>query len=75
MVMPVWVSCKNNPIAEKLVYALLDTQSDTTFIDQEVSDSLNADDHEWNEHGSLKSECFWPLCKGIQLPTQRTAYL
>ncbi|XP_030208539.1 uncharacterized protein LOC115556311 [Gadus morhua] len=43
MVMPVWVSSKNNPTAERLVYALLDTQSDTTFIDQEVSDSLNAD--------------------------------
>lgn len=43
MVMPVWVSSKNNPTAEKLVYALLDTQSDTTFIDQEVSDSLNTD--------------------------------
>ncbi|KAI3351066.1 hypothetical protein L3Q82_005633 [Scortum barcoo] len=42
MVLPVWVSSKNNPTTEKLVYALLDTQSDTTFIDQEVSDSLNA---------------------------------
>lgn len=28
---------------EKLVYALLDSQSDTTFIDQEVSDGLDAD--------------------------------
>ena len=43
MVIPVWVSSKNNPTVEKLVYALLDTQSDTTFIDQEVSDSLDAD--------------------------------
>lgn len=43
MVIPVWVSSKNNPTAEKLVYALLDTQSDTTFIDQEVSDGLDAD--------------------------------
>ncbi|XP_075942298.1 uncharacterized protein LOC142944945 isoform X1 [Anarhichas minor] len=43
MVMPVWVSSKHNPTVEKLVYALLDTQSNTTFIDQEVSDSLAAD--------------------------------
>ncbi|XP_065097354.2 uncharacterized protein [Paramisgurnus dabryanus] len=43
MVIPVWVSSKNDPTTEKLVYALLDTQSDTTFIDQEVSDGLNAD--------------------------------
>lgn len=43
MVIPVWVSSKNDPTAEKLVYALLDTQSDTTLTDQEVSDGLNAD--------------------------------
>ncbi|KAJ8000854.1 hypothetical protein DPEC_G00184710 [Dallia pectoralis] len=43
MVIPVWVSSKNDPTAEKLVYALLDTQSDTTFIDQDVSDVLNVD--------------------------------
>lgn len=43
MVIPVWVSSKNDPTTEKLVYALLDTQSDTTFIDQKVSDGLNAD--------------------------------
>ncbi|KAL6463232.1 hypothetical protein MHYP_G00276230 [Metynnis hypsauchen] len=35
MIVPVWVSSKNSPNSEKLVYALLDTQSDTTFIDQE----------------------------------------
>ncbi len=43
MVIPVWVSSKNDLTTEKLVYALLDTQSDTTFIDQEVSDGLDAD--------------------------------
>ncbi|KAL6476648.1 hypothetical protein MHYP_G00151470 [Metynnis hypsauchen] len=46
MIVPVWVSSKNSPSSEKLyVYALLDTQSDTTFIDQEVSDGLQADTH------------------------------
>lgn len=45
MIIPVWVSSKNKPNVEKLVYALLDSQSDTTFIDQEVSDDLDADKH------------------------------
>lgn len=43
MIVPVWVSSRNNAGTEKLVYALLDTQSDTTFIDQEVSNTLQAD--------------------------------
>lgn len=43
MIVPVWVSSQNNPSSEKLVYALLDSQSDTTFIDQEVSNSLKVD--------------------------------
>lgn len=43
MVIPMWVSSKNKPTTEKLVNALLDSQSDTTFIDQEVSDGLDAD--------------------------------
>lgn len=43
MIVPVWVSSKNNTATEKLVYALLDTQSDTTFIDHEVSRALKAD--------------------------------
>ncbi|XP_060574183.1 uncharacterized protein LOC132731902 [Ruditapes philippinarum] len=32
MIVPVYVSQKDNPTEERLVYALLDTQSDTTFI-------------------------------------------
>lgn len=32
-----------NPCQEKLVYALLDTQSDTAFIDQDVSRELQAE--------------------------------
>ncbi|KAK0143561.1 hypothetical protein N1851_018301 [Merluccius polli] len=43
MIVPVWVSTKSNPSNERLVYALLDTQSDTTFIDQAVSDALQAE--------------------------------
>ena len=32
MIVPVWVSTKNQPQKEELVYALLDTMSDTTFV-------------------------------------------
>ena len=42
MIVPVWVSTATNPQKEKLVYALLDTQSDTVFIDQDVTRELQA---------------------------------
>lgn len=45
MIVPVWVSSGRNPGMEKLVYALLDTQSDTVFIDQEVALSLQVKAH------------------------------
>ena len=45
MIVPVWVSSVNNPGTEKLVYALLDTQSDTVFIDQDISSSLQTETH------------------------------
>ncbi|XP_020567593.2 uncharacterized protein LOC105356562 [Oryzias latipes] len=41
MIVPVWVSTIDGE-TEKLVYALLDTQSDTTFVDQDVSNALKA---------------------------------
>ena len=43
MIVPVWVSSVVNPHKEKLVYALLDTQSDTAFVDQEVICELQID--------------------------------
>ncbi|XP_070406798.1 uncharacterized protein [Nothobranchius furzeri] len=43
MIVPVWLSTANNPLKEKLVYALLDTQSDAVFIDQDVTHELQAD--------------------------------
>ncbi|XP_032363653.1 uncharacterized protein LOC116677092 [Etheostoma spectabile] len=43
MIVPVWVSSAANPSQEQLVYALLDTQSDSTFIENEVSKELQAD--------------------------------
>ena len=32
MIVPVWLHHESNPEAEVLIYALLDDQSDTTFI-------------------------------------------
>lgn len=37
MIVPVWVSLVTDPAKEELVYTLLDTQSDSTFINNEVS--------------------------------------
>ena len=42
-VVPVWVSMLSNPENEKLVYALLDTQSDITLMDDKLCDELSAD--------------------------------
>lgn len=39
-VLPVWVSSVGRPEREKLVYALLDTQSDSTFIDEKICEEL-----------------------------------
>ena len=41
MIVPVWVSKKNSPKNEFLVYALLDAQSDTTFILEETAHILD----------------------------------
>ncbi|KAL6480076.1 hypothetical protein MHYP_G00111090 [Metynnis hypsauchen] len=38
MIVPVWISAPNTP--ETLAYALLDTQSSHTFVDQEVCEKL-----------------------------------
>lgn len=43
MIVRVWLSSQKNPVSEKLVYALLDTQSDTVFIEYAVIQSLKAD--------------------------------
>ena len=40
MAVPVYVSHKSNPLQEKLVYALLDTQSERHFVSNNVCDDL-----------------------------------
>ena len=42
MIVPVWVSTQIEPERQYLVYALLDTQSDTTFILDQTAKDLNA---------------------------------
>ncbi|KAM7416948.1 hypothetical protein PAMA_018837 [Pampus argenteus] len=41
-IIPVWVSTTSEPDCEILVYALLDTQSDTTFLLEETAKALHA---------------------------------
>ena len=43
MIVPVWLSSSNRPEAEVLVYAILDTQSDSTFVLRETCDELDTD--------------------------------
>ncbi len=40
MIVPVWISSTSTPERETLVYALLDTQSSNTFVDQEVCERM-----------------------------------
>ncbi len=42
MIVPVWISSTSTPEKEILVYALLDTQSSNTFVDQEVCERIGA---------------------------------
>ncbi len=39
-IVPVWVSHKDQPDKEQLTYALLDTQSDQSFISEDVTEAL-----------------------------------
>ena len=43
MIVPVWLSSLSKPEKEVLVYAILDTQSDATFILKETCDELDAE--------------------------------
>ena len=43
MIVPVWLSSSSRPDKELLVYAILDTQSDATFILKEICDELGAE--------------------------------
>ncbi|KAK7104060.1 uncharacterized protein [Littorina saxatilis] len=46
LTVPVWISTKQDPDKERLVYALIDSQSDTTFVERSVVDFLNPSSRE-----------------------------
>ena len=48
MIVPVWLSHASNPRAKRLVYALLDDQSDTTFVTDTVLNHLGVSGPETN---------------------------
>lgn len=48
MIVPVWLSHASNPRTERLVYALLDDQSDTTFVADNVLNHLDVSGPETN---------------------------
>ncbi|XP_049331632.1 uncharacterized protein LOC125799291 [Astyanax mexicanus] len=68
-IIPVWVSSTKQPSQEILVYALLDTQSDTTFILDEVAQDLDTN----------KEDVSLQLCtmsaKSTVIPCQRLTNL
>ena len=45
MIVPVWLSLSSQPETELLVNAVLDTESDATFILKEICEELNTDTH------------------------------
>ena len=45
-IVPVWISTVDKPDNEILIYTLLDTQSDSTFILKDTSDALNVQSEE-----------------------------
>ena len=56
MILPVCVSHENDPSSERLVYALLNSQSDTSFILERTYDSLGVSSVDENCHSRL---CTW----------------
>ena len=48
MMFPVWLSHASNPRTERLVYALLDDQSDTTFVADDILNHLDVSGPETN---------------------------
>ena len=65
-VIPVWISTKENPQVEKLVYALLDTQSDSSFIEENLCSQLDA----VTEHCKLKVTTL--LSKDVTVECQKS---
>ena len=65
MVVPVYVSHQDAPNKEVLVYALLDTQSDTTFIQEDIQEELGIEGQDVTLSLSTMST------KGQMVPSKR----
>ncbi|KAK7925240.1 hypothetical protein WMY93_007550 [Mugilogobius chulae] len=68
-IIPVWLSTTSNPEHEVLLYALLDSQSDTTFVLQEKADALDAE----KKHVQLKLSTM--SSKDTLVPSQKLSGL
>lgn len=66
MIVPVWVSSAARPGEEILTYALLDTQSDTTFILQELGKALDAERYPVKLKLSTLTSSTSILCEKLQ---------
>ncbi|KAI2646382.1 hypothetical protein H4Q32_025464 [Labeo rohita] len=71
MIVPVWISSTSTPEREILVYALLDTQSSNTFVDQEVCERMGASSEPVNLPPAYTRD-FIPLERS-HIPTPETA--
>ncbi|KAL0151519.1 hypothetical protein M9458_053171 [Cirrhinus mrigala] len=69
IIVPVWVSTERNPGCEKLVYALLDTQSDTVFVERELSNMLQADSY------PVRLKLTTMTAKDVVMPSERVSGL
>ena len=69
MIVPVYLSHQDRPESEVLVYALLDTQSDTTFIHDDICDELGLEGSKtklllstmFAENKAIESKCLTGL--------------
>lgn len=65
MIVPLWLSCATDKGPEILVYALLDTQSSNTFVDQDICEKIQAN----TEPVKLKLTTMTDRCSIV--PSQR----
>ena len=65
MIVPVYLSHASCPDQKKLVYALLDTQSDTSFITDQTLDSFNVKTEETVLNINTMNACMPVLCREV----------
>ena len=65
MTVPVYLSHTSCPDQKKLVYAMLDTQSDTSFITDQTLDAFNVKKEEKVVNISTMNACMPVLCREV----------